>query len=152
MENAVKEGERGEGNFHSWQIDSCIWLSKELCCLIGALHTFDFFSIGRMNSTQFSYTQQLFFFPRATHEQGRAKIQSNIPVLYSYKDQGSGGGCFEQDLELRSRKTSRFYSRRFQNSWKNKLVDPSPNDLRSAGFTKALHNGHVRSLSNLKKP
>lgn len=38
-----------------------------------------------------------------------------------------------------------------QNSWKNRLVEPSPNDLRSADFTNALHSGHVRSLSNLCK-
>lgn len=37
-----------------------------------------------------------------------------------------------------------------QNSWKKRLVDPSPYDLRSAGLTKALHNGHVLSLSNLE--
>lgn len=36
-----------------------------------------------------------------------------------------------------------------QNIWKNRLVDPSPNDFRSAGLTKALHRGHVLSLSNL---
>lgn len=39
----------------------------------------------------------------------------------------------------------------FQNNSKNKLVDPSPNVLKPAGFTSALHKGHVLSLSNLKK-
>lgn len=36
-----------------------------------------------------------------------------------------------------------------QKIWKKRLVDPSPNDFRSAGLTKALHKGHVLSLSNL---
>lgn len=36
-----------------------------------------------------------------------------------------------------------------QNNWKKRLVEPSPNDFRSAGFTKDLHRGHVLSLSNL---
>lgn len=39
---------------------------------------------------------------------------------------------------------------RFQKNWKNKLVDPSPNVRRSAGFTTARHRGQVLSLSNLK--
>lgn len=38
-----------------------------------------------------------------------------------------------------------------QNSWKNRLVEPSPNDLRSTGFTKARHSGQVRSRSNLER-
>lgn len=38
----------------------------------------------------------------------------------------------------------------FQNNWKNRLVDPSPNDRKSAGLTKALHKGQVLSLSNLQ--
>lgn len=36
-----------------------------------------------------------------------------------------------------------------QNIWKKRLVEPSPNDFRSAGLTKALHRGQVLSLSNL---
>lgn len=42
------------------------------------------------------------------------------------------------------------YQYMYQNNWKYRLVDPSLYDLMPAGFTKALHNGHVLSLSNLK--
>ncbi|KAK3003751.1 hypothetical protein RJ639_018321 [Escallonia herrerae] len=37
-------------------------------------------------------------------------------------------------------------NQKLQNNWKKRVVDPSPNDRRSAGLTKALHKGHVLSL------
>ena len=37
-----------------------------------------------------------------------------------------------------------------QKSWKIRVVEPSPKDLRSTGFTKARQSGQVRSRSNLE--
>lgn len=59
---------------------------------------------------------------------------------------------FLENSSLRGEEDTCFVtSQEFQNNWKNKLVDPSPNERRSAGLTKALHKGHVLSLSNLHR-
>lgn len=87
------------------------------------------------------------------HEWGTRIRSQYQPLLACATPEKMGGQCkCKKPTQLLSTKilASNFCTTN-QKSWKNKLVEPSANDLMSAGFTTARHKGQVLSLSNLKR-